>query len=89
MMEHHTRLEKFLRGADYPMTKANLVTYAEQYGVEQQISQKLLQLPERQFETPNDVLCALGMEPTSTTEPRSRTADYNGNIPQGGKGESV
>lgn len=91
-MEHHTRLEKFLEGTGYPTTKANLVTYAEQYGIERQISQRLLQLPERTFDTPTEVLSALGLVLDSSIEDsvgsHKGSSNYDRNIPQGGKGES-
>lgn len=93
MTEPYARLEKFLNGVQYPTTKANLVTYAEQYGVEQQVTNKLVELPERKFDTPADVLRDLGLERGSEAEVHTdlhvRSTNYNGNIPQGGKGEQV
>ncbi|GHO46651.1 hypothetical protein KSX_48140 [Ktedonospora formicarum] len=89
-MEHHTRLEKFLEGTEYPTTKANLVIYAERYGIEHQISQRLLQLPERKFDTPTEVLSALGLVRSTSAkdsvESHRGSSNYDRNIPQGGKG---
>lgn len=93
MTEQYTRMENFLQGVQYPTTKANLVTYAAQYGVEQQISDKLVELPERKFDTPADVLRDLGLERNPETEVHTdlhvRSNNYTGNIPQGGKGERL
>ena len=91
MTEHYARMEKFLNGVQYPTTKANLVTYAEQHGVEQQITNKLVELSARKFDTPADVLRALGLERSPEAEVHTdlhvRSTNYSGNIPQGSKGE--
>ena len=51
-------VEKYLKGLDYPATKAELVKYVRQEM--QQILEILQQLPDETFHRPTDVAKALG-----------------------------
>jgi Protein of unknown function (DUF2795) len=51
-------VEKYLKGVDYPVSKADLVKYVQQEM--QQILEVLQQLPDETFQKPTDVAKAFG-----------------------------
>ncbi len=54
------QLEKFLKGLDYPISKADLVKYAEQHGTDDNARAALQQLPDRTYDGPTGVSKAIG-----------------------------
>ncbi|MCC7023137.1 MAG: DUF2795 domain-containing protein [Thermomicrobiales bacterium] len=54
------QIQKFLKGVDYPASKADLVETAEKEGADENARQALEQLPEQEFQSPADVSEALG-----------------------------
>jgi Protein of unknown function (DUF2795) len=54
------QLEKFLKGVDYPLTKKDLIKFAEQHGADRQIREALEQLPDQTFERSADISKAMG-----------------------------
>jgi Protein of unknown function (DUF2795) len=55
-----TQVEKFLKGMDYPVSKTDLVKYAQQHGADATIIAGLQKLPEQTFHNPVDVSKAIG-----------------------------
>lgn len=53
-------VEKYLKGVDYPATKATLVQHAKGQRADDHIIQALNQLPDQQFHSPADVSKAIG-----------------------------
>jgi hypothetical protein len=51
--------QKFLRGADYPATKDDLLRCAQQEGASEPVRRALESMPGDRFESPNDVSEAL------------------------------
>ena len=56
------QMQKFLRGADYPSTKDNLIRYAQNHGADQRAISALRGMPRNNFQTPADVSKAIGQE---------------------------
>jgi hypothetical protein len=54
------QLEKYLKGIDYPVSKADLLKQAEKNGADQQVKSTLEQLPDKSFDSPTDVSKAVG-----------------------------
>jgi hypothetical protein len=54
------QLEKYLKGIDYPVSKADLLKQAEKNGADKQIQSTLEQLPDKSFDSPTDVSKAVG-----------------------------
>jgi hypothetical protein len=54
------QLEKYLKGIDYPVSKADLLKQAEKNGADQQARSTLEQLPDKTFDSPTDVSKAVG-----------------------------
>ena len=54
------QLQKNLNEVNYPLSKKDLIMYAEQKGVDEQVLRLLKQLPSKQYETPTDVSLAIG-----------------------------
>jgi hypothetical protein len=54
------QVQKFLGAIDYPTDKQTLVDHARQEGAGQDIVDALRRMPERSFNSPNDVSEALG-----------------------------
>ncbi len=54
------QLQKNLNEVNYPLSKKDLIMYAEQKGVDEQVLRLLKQLPSKQYETPTDVSQAIG-----------------------------
>ncbi|WP_035767957.1 DUF2795 domain-containing protein [Arthrobacter castelli] len=57
------RAQKALQGADFPASKAELIGYAESHDVDAKSLQALRALPERQFETMDDMIEAVPQQP--------------------------
>lgn len=49
------QLQKNLNEVNYPLSKKDLVMYAEQKGVDEQLLRLLKKLPTKQYQTPTDV----------------------------------
>jgi Protein of unknown function (DUF2795) len=45
------QLQKNLTGVNYPVSKKDLVMYAEEEGADEQVLRALKQLPDKQYET--------------------------------------
>ena len=56
------QMQKFLRGADYPSTKDNLVRYAQEHGADERAINALRGMQRNNFQTPADVSKAIGQE---------------------------
>jgi len=54
------QVEKFLKGMDYPVSKPDLIKYAQQHGADQNAMSALQQLPNRTFDSPTAVSKAIG-----------------------------
>jgi hypothetical protein len=54
------QIQKFLKGVDYPASKAELLEMAEQEGADENARQALEQLPDQEYQSPVDVSEALG-----------------------------
>ena len=54
------QMQKHLKGVDYPASKEDLLTNAEQLGADEDARATLDRLPDREYETPADVSKALG-----------------------------
>ena len=54
------QIEKFLKGADYPASKEDLLKLAQQNGADEQVRATLQQLPDQQYGSPADVSKAVG-----------------------------
>jgi hypothetical protein len=53
------QLEKFLKGLNYPVSKAELIKYAEQHGADENARAVLQKLPEKTYEGPTGVSVAV------------------------------
>jgi hypothetical protein len=53
-------VQKHLKGVDYPAAKQQLVQHAEKAGADNDLRTLLEKLPDKRFETPADVMQALG-----------------------------
>ncbi|HZR40158.1 MAG TPA: DUF2795 domain-containing protein [Ktedonobacteraceae bacterium] len=54
------QMEKYLKGVDYPASKADLIKHAQQQGADEQVREVLNQLPDQRFTSPADVSKAVG-----------------------------
>jgi predicted outer membrane protein len=57
------QIQKFLKGVDYPASKANLIEKAKSLGADENVQASLEQLPDEEFQTPADVSQAFGRLP--------------------------
>lgn len=53
-------VETFLKGMEYPASKANLVKYAQAHGADATVVSALQQLPDQTYHGPIDVSKAIG-----------------------------
>jgi hypothetical protein len=53
------QIQKYLKGIDYPATKAALIENAKKMGADENVCASLEQLPDQKFEAPVDVSQAL------------------------------
>lgn len=49
------QIQKYLKGVDYPASKAALIENARKMGADESICASLEQLPDEKFQTPADV----------------------------------
>ena len=54
------QVQKFLKGVDYPASKQDLLSHAQQQGADESVRATLEQLPDKTYETPVDVSEAIG-----------------------------
>jgi predicted outer membrane protein len=54
------QIQKFLKGVDYPASKAALIENAKNQGADENVCSSLAQLPDEDFKTPADVSQAFG-----------------------------
>ncbi|HLI06815.1 MAG TPA: DUF2795 domain-containing protein [Ktedonobacteraceae bacterium] len=54
------QIEKFLKGADYPASKEDLIRLAQQNGADERVRVTLQRLPDKQYGSPADVSKAVG-----------------------------
>jgi len=54
------QIEKYLKGADYPTSKTQLVELARQNGAPSNVISKIQHLPGERFQTTKDVVRAVG-----------------------------
>lgn len=54
------QIEKFLKGANYPASKEDLLKLAQQNGANEQVRATLQQLPDQRYGSPADVSKAVG-----------------------------
>jgi predicted outer membrane protein len=57
------QIQKFLKGVDYPASKAELLEKAESLGADENVRASLEQLPDEEYQTPADVSQAFGRIP--------------------------
>lgn len=67
------QIQKFLKGVDYPASKATLIENAKKMGADENVCSSLEQLPEEDFQTPADVSQAIGQLPDDSGEAASGT----------------
>ncbi len=53
-------MQKFLKGVDYPVSKADLLDTAQREGADENVQRTLEQLPDQQYEGPTAISEALG-----------------------------
>lgn len=53
------QMEKYLKGMDYPASKQDLLECAKRNGADQQICDRIKDLPDQRYEKPTDVTKAL------------------------------
>jgi uncharacterized protein with GYD domain len=54
------QVQKFLKGVNYPASKADLVSHAQEQGADENVRSTLDRLPDQSYETPADVSQAIG-----------------------------
>ncbi len=54
------QVQKFLKGIDYPATKQVVLRTAQEQGADENVLTTLEQLPDQEFNSPNDISEALG-----------------------------
>jgi hypothetical protein len=54
------QVQKYLSGLDYPVQKDDLVKRAEEQGADDNVRSVLQQLPDKEYNSPNDVSQAIG-----------------------------
>jgi hypothetical protein len=54
------QVEKLLKGLDYPASKQDIITYAEQHGADENAREALQELPDRTYESPVGISKAIG-----------------------------
>lgn len=59
-MVNPIQIQKFLKGVDYPASKAALIENAKNLGADENVCSSLEQLPDEDFQTPADVSQAFG-----------------------------
>jgi predicted outer membrane protein len=69
------QIQKFLKGVDYPATKAALIENAKNLGADENVRASLEQLPDEDFETPADVSQAFGKLSDAPEESSSATGN--------------
>lgn len=69
------QIQKFLKGVDYPASKAALIENAKNMGADENVCASLEQLPDEDFETPADVSQAFGKLPDVSEETPRSTGD--------------
>lgn len=67
------QIQKFLKGVDYPASKAALTENAKKMGADENVCSSLEQLPEEDFQTPADVSQAIGQLPEESGQAASAT----------------
>jgi hypothetical protein len=60
MTVNPVQLQKYLAGVDYPATKDDLVSHAQQRGADEELLRTLRSMPGDRFNSPNDVSEAVG-----------------------------
>ncbi|KAF3891349.1 DUF2795 domain-containing protein [Tolypothrix bouteillei VB521301] len=58
---NRVQLQKNLNEVQYPVSKKDLIFYAEEKGVDERVLRALRHLPNQQYETATDVSQAMGM----------------------------
>ena len=53
-------VQRFLKGVDYPASKAELLRQAEQAGADERVRATLERLPDQEYQAPTDVSEAIG-----------------------------
>lgn len=61
------QIQKYLKGVDYPASKAALLAKAKSMGADENVCQSIEQLPDEEFQTPADVSQAFGRLPDEVT----------------------
>ena len=56
------QIQRFLKGIDYPASKAELLDKARELGADDQIGASLERLPDKEYEAPSDVNQALSRQ---------------------------
>jgi predicted outer membrane protein len=62
------QVQKFLKGVDYPASKADLLDKAKSMGADENVQASIEQLPDEEFQTPADVSQAFGRLPDDDQE---------------------
>lgn len=81
------QIQKFLKGVDYPATKAALIENAKKMGADENMCASLEQLPDEDFETPADVSQAFGQMSGTQADTQAQTQAQTSASPQAGTQE--
>src|SRR3954468_17645082 len=86
------QVQKFLKGIDYPASKATLLEKAKSMGADDNVCASLEQLPDEDFQTPADVSQAFGeipddVEGGATAKAQERKPDVKAERKQDTKAE--
>jgi hypothetical protein len=54
------QVQKYLKGVDYPASKQEIVQTAKQQGADANVQATLARLPDKEFNSPNDISEAIG-----------------------------
>lgn len=63
------RVAKALQGADFPAERADLVTYAQSRGADEETLQALRQVPDERYGSAQEVTAAVPQEPEGRDRP--------------------
>jgi predicted outer membrane protein len=76
------QVQKFLKGVDYPASRAQLIEKAKSMGADANVCASLEQLPDEEFETPADVSQAFGRLPQEAEPAASKGSGVIGGQPR-------
>jgi predicted outer membrane protein len=76
------QIQKYLKGVDYPASKAALLDKAKSLGADENVCASIAQLPDEDFQTPADVSQAFGRLPGDASGGQGKSAEQQGGARQ-------